>query len=232
MHPRAKISDERGTTLVELITATAIGAVVLLALSSLIIVSLRESDRVAERTDANQRGRQVINQVVDQLHSACVAPQIAPIKAGSTGTELRFLHQTGSAVVPVPVESSIALVGTTLQQSEFPLVSGAGEAPSSWKFTPTAASTHPLMTHVSPTPPSTSIFTYYAYSAGQISPTPLTVPLNENALTAVKVGIELTANPLNTQVADPNAGANMQSSALLRLTPPSFNAGAANLPCQ
>jgi hypothetical protein len=223
------IDDERGTTLMEVMVALSAGIVVLAALSMVIVVSLRESDRVSARVDANQRARIVLGKIVDQLHSACIAPQIAPVQVGSTGTLLSFIHQSGSAVAPIPVLSTISLSGGTLSQSDYP--STGGTAPT-WTFAATPSSTRQLMTKISPTAPSSSIFSYYAYANGAISPTPLHTPLEAaEAASTVEVHVALTAAPLSTPVSDPNAAANIQSSALLRLTPPSFTTGS-NAPCQ
>jgi hypothetical protein len=223
------LSDERGTTLMEVIVALAAGIVVLTAISTVIMVSLRESTRVNARVDANQRARIALNDVINQLHSACIAPQIAPIQVGSTGTELNFIHQSGSGVSLTPVLSKISLSGTTLTQSDYAATGGL--APT-WTFASTPSSTKQLMTKISPTAPSSSIFSYYAYSGGAISATPLHTPLEAaEAASAVEVSVAFSASPLSKPVSDPNAAANIQSTALLRLTPPSFTTGA-NLPCQ
>lgn len=224
------IRDQRGTTLMEVIVALASGIVVLAAISTVVVVSLRETGRVSARVDANQRARIALNRIVDQLHSACLAPQIAPVREGSTGTLLSFIHQTGSAVAPTPVLSRISLSGGTLSQSDYPTT--GGQAPL-WTFSSTPSSTTQLMTEISPTAPSASIFSYYAYSGGQVSAIPLGTPLNlEGAARTVKVTVAFTAAPLSTPVSDPNAAANIQGSVLLRLTPASFSSGAVNLPCQ
>jgi Tfp pilus assembly protein PilW len=230
-----KIRDERGTTLIELMVALATGIVILFAVTTVLIVSLRETGRITSRVNAVQNARLTLSKVVDQLHSACIAPQIAPIQEQSTGTSLRFIHQTGSAVAPTPILSVVSLTGSTLSQSDYAATGGA--APK-WTFAPDPYSTRRLMTGISPTPPSSSIFSYYVYSGPQISMTPLSViaPLDEaNAATVVKVGVAFTASPStssNTPVDDPNAPASVQNSAVLRLTPASYHPGAVNLPCQ
>ena len=87
--------------------------IVLFGLTTVIMTTLHQSARVNGRVDATQRARLALYQVIDGLHSACVAPQIAPVQAGSTGTSLRYLHQTGSAVAPTPVLSQVDLNGGT-----------------------------------------------------------------------------------------------------------------------
>jgi Tfp pilus assembly protein PilE len=226
----AAIRDERGTTLIELLVATTAGVVILFAISAMVIVSLRETVRINSHVDATQRARVVLTKVIEELHSACVAPQIAPVREGSTGTQLIFIHQTGSAVAPTPVLSKVTLSGGILSQSEY--LSTGGEAPE-WSFAETPSSTQQLMTNLSPTSPSTSIFSYYSYSNGEVSATPLPTPLESaNAKRTVKVGIALTAAPQSTPIADPNAAANITDSALLRFTPAAFDTTTNNLPCE
>jgi Tfp pilus assembly protein PilW len=224
------LRDERGTTLMEVLVALSTGMVVLAAISAVIVVSLRETGKINAKVDANQRARIALNKIVDQLHSACIAPQIAPVQVGSTGTLLSFIHQTGSAVAPTPVLTKINLEGTTLSQSDY--AATGGQAPA-WTFSLTPTSTRQLMTKISATSPSTSIFSYYSYTNGQVSATPLTTPLTaESTARTVKVAVAFTASPLTTTVKDANAAANIQSSAVLRLTPASFSSGGVNLPCQ
>ncbi len=140
------IRDESGMTLVELLVATAAGVIVMAGITMAMIVTMRETNRVASHVDANQRARITMTKIIDQLHSACVAPQIAPVQEDSTGTMLSFLHQSGSAVSATPVLSRVSLVGTTLPQSDYPVSGGA--APN-WTFSETASKTSELMTGVS-----------------------------------------------------------------------------------
>jgi len=225
------IRDERGTTLVELLVATGAGIVVLFAITAMMIISLRETARVNTHVDATQRARTVLNKVIEELHSACIAPQIAPVGEESTGTKLVFIHQTGSAVAPTPVKSVVTLTGGTISQSNYP--STGGEAPN-WTYSGSASSTEQMMTNVSPTPPSTSIFNYYSYSNGEVSATPLSGEnkLEKNAGKTVEVGITLTAAPQNSPIEDASAAANVSNSAFLRFSPAPYNTSAPNLPCQ
>jgi hypothetical protein len=224
------LSDETGTTLIEMVVTIAVGMIVFVALTTVIIVSLRETGRATARVDAVQRARTTLTRIVDELHSACIAPQIAPVREGSGENSLAFIHQTGSAVSPIPMLSTISLTAGTLSQTDQAWEKGA--TPAEWKF---AAPSPPrtLMTNVTPTAPSTGVFSYYAYTNGKISPTALPVPLiSENAGRTVQVNIAFTVAPLSTPVKDPSAAASVQNSAVFRLTPASFNSNVVNLPCQ
>ncbi|HEV7398796.1 MAG TPA: hypothetical protein VGN84_00860 [Solirubrobacterales bacterium] len=223
------IQDERGVTLIELIVTLAVGMVILFALSMVIIVSLRETDRVSARVGAVQQARSSLYYVVNELHSACISPQVAPVQEESTGTSLTFYHQAGSAIVPTPIKSTVSLSEGTLTQSDFKYESGT--APKEWKFAKKAYSSRQLVTGIGPTPPSSSIFSYFIYINGQLS-APLTTLNFETTPRVVAVHIAYMVAPSTTPVFDPHAAASVQNTALLRLTPPSFNTSAVNLPCQ
>lgn len=224
------IADERGTTLVELMVALMAGLVIISALTMAIMTTMHGSARVISRVEATQRARIALTHVMQDLHSACISPEIAPVKAASTGTMLRFVHQTGSAVQPEPVLSVISYSGGTLTDADY-AVSG-GTAPN-WTFNEEIpVSTHTLLTDVAPIPPSSSIFSYYRYENGTIAGTPQKTPLeaSEAALT-VEVKAALRASPEHTRVQDTGAAADVTNGATLRLTPPSFNEGSPSKPC-
>ncbi|HEY4778796.1 MAG TPA: prepilin-type N-terminal cleavage/methylation domain-containing protein [Solirubrobacterales bacterium] len=231
MSLRRVLKDESGMTLVELLVATATGTVVMAMVTAVLITTMHVSNRVASHVEANQLARLTMGKVIDQLHSSCVAYDYAPIKENSNGSTLIFTHQTGSAVQPVPVKSEIVFSGGKLTQADYP--STGGSAPN-WTFATSPATTTTLTTNVSQIG-STPIFRYYGYNtSGAISSTPLAEPLNkENAERAVQVSVAFGAGPRTLRTAnDSGAVTPIQSSALLRLTPASFEAGPENSPCQ
>lgn len=226
----APVRNDSGYTIVELMVALSAGLIVLFAVTSFIMIALRHSSQVNARVDANQRARVALFQVMDELHSACIAPQVAPVRAGSDGTSLSFIHQRGSAVAPIPVLSTLELNEGTLLESIY--TSTGGSAPS-WNFAASPSSTRELSTDISPTAPSTGIFSYYDYSGGQVSPTPLPTPLSAfDAAHTVQVGVAFTAAPSSTPVVDANGPTSVQDTALLRFSPAPYNESATNLPCQ
>src|SRR6476660_127010 len=96
----SRIADESGTTLVELMVALMTGLIIISALSMAILTTLHGTARVEARVEATQRARLALGKLMEELHSACVTPEIAPVKEESSGTLLRFVHQTGAAVSP------------------------------------------------------------------------------------------------------------------------------------
>lgn len=228
--------SERGSTMIEVLVSTTTGLVVLAALTMAIVVSMHANARVSARVDAVQRARLVVTKVMNQLHSACLAPKIAPIQPGSTGTSLKFIHAPlteGSALAPMPTLTEVSLSGGVLTQTDWPATGGAYP---NWTYSSTPT-TKQLLTGVGPIAPSSSIFSYYASSNGALNPTPQTTPLEAAAtpLTIqVRLGLTTEPNPVrdDSPVPDPGATVNVRAGATLRLTPPSFNEAAPALPCQ
>jgi Prokaryotic N-terminal methylation motif len=228
MRASRDLGDESGITLIELMIALTAGLVVMAAVTLAMLMTIRETSRVTSHVEANQRARLTMTKIVNQLHSACVAPQLAPVQQESTGNTLRFIHQIGSQVAPVPVMSEISLNGSTLTQSDYEVVGGA--APD-WIFSATPFSTEQLMKGVGQIQ-TTPVFSYYSYSNGAISTMPLTTPLGTNAGSAVQVSIAFAATPEPPVSEDENAATEIQDSVLLRLTPPAYTSATNNLPCQ
>lgn len=223
------IRDERGMGLVELMVATSAGTIIFAGLTMVVIGTMHQTTRVTDRVHATQDARTVLHRLVTEIHSSCVAPQTAPVREGSSGTSLRFVHKRGSEVAPNPTLSTVTLSGNTLSQSDYAWQSGV--APN-WTFS-TTPTTRTLMTNVGAPSEGAAVFRFFSYSGGQISSTPLSVPLDStNAAKTVEVRIALKVSPPSESIADANGAAVVQDSALLRLTPPSYSTGANNLPCE
>jgi Tfp pilus assembly protein PilW len=231
---RVKMADERGTTLAELVVGMAVGMIVLTALTMVMIVSLHASARVSARVHATQNARISLAKVIEQLHSACLVPKVAPIQAGSTGTLLNFSHapaSEGTSATALPVRSEILLSGTKLIQIDYPSL---GTTPPS--FAKKASGEFTLATNLVPTAPKTSIFSYYSYSKGKLVQVPQTELGVIEASSVIQVKVAFTGLPTGLltggSTSDKNVGASVENSAMLRLTPPSFREGAASPPCQ
>lgn len=217
-------------TLIELVVAMAAGMIVFAGLTTMVVASLHQSTRVTRRVHATQEARITVHRIVTELHSACVAAEVAPIQEGSSGTSLSFVFQTGSAATLTPVLHKISLTGTTLTLSSYPSTSGSIPE---WTFSSTPTSTSTLMTNVSAVSASQPIFTYYKYVNGVISSTALAEPLSEaNALVAVQVDIALKVTPPGPTTGTAKLPGIVQDSAFLRFTPPGGKTTALNFPCE
>lgn len=227
-----RLKSERGTTLIELLVATTAGVVVMATLSLLIITVLHGSARVSARVDATQRGRIAVTRVIEQLHSACLSPRVAPVLEKSSGTVLRFIHAVGSQgsqVAPAATRTEIKYSNGTLTQIH---EAGTGAYPNTTYAAPV---TMTLATKVAPIAPSTSIFTYFGSisggSVGEIVPGASGLT-SAQAAGVIEVRVGLTASPGTSPVKDSGAAASVKGSAVLRLTAPSFNEKATAPPCQ
>ncbi len=222
--------DERGTTLVELLVGLSMGTVVMLGLTTMVVLSMQSTTRVSTRVDSTQRARLVLTRVIDQLHSACISPKLAPVQKESSTTSIRFVHAIGSAVSPVPTLSVISLSGETLSQSDYAWKEGN---PPFWTFEEkTPISTTTLMTKVKPIP-GKPVFSYYGYSLGALSETAFLAPLSEtDALHTIGVAFAFMTSPEKGTAAAETDPTRMQDSVSFRLSSPSYNPTAPSLPCQ
>ena len=220
--------DEQGTTLVELMVGLAAGLTVLAGLVILIMATLNTTTRVSARIHATQEGRIALTRVIDQLHSACIAPKVPPIRSGSSGSELRFVHATGSAVVPVPVLTTITYASGSLTQRDYQWKEGSAPF---WIFKTTPSRTALISDRIAPIG-SKPVFSYYGYASGAVSTTPLSTPLSElNASNTIQVTVSFMSEPRSGKP-EQGAAARMQGSASLRLTASSYNPAAPSRPCE
>lgn len=228
------VRSERGITMAELLMGMFTFLVIFTAILMMVQASVHSQDRVAKRVVANQRARPVLTRMVDALHSACVAPGIAPVLAGSTSTSVAFMSRFGSSVSPVPDKRVITHSGNTLSEAIYPATGGA---PPTWTFSPTPNLSRVLLTGVSQgktgDPAVTvPIFRYYAYIGGQVSPTPLAVPLSAaDAAKTVQVDIAFATSPGDVVSSDAKTPITLTDSTTLRLEPASEDSAEVNLPC-
>jgi hypothetical protein len=232
---RKHAGDERGTTLVELMVGLAAGLVVFAALTTLVLLTLNTTSRVSARVNATQTARLTLTRVIDQLHSACIAPKVPPIRAGSSSSELQFIHATGSAVSPVPTLTKITYSAGTLTQRDYAWKSGTVPL---WAFDEASpVRTVVLSDRVAPIT-GKPIFSYFGNEGGSLTTlTPET--LVNGVLTlgtakapkVIQVTMMFKALPVRGKLEDATP-ARIQGSASLRLTATSYSPTAPATPCQ
>lgn len=250
---RKRMGREDGMTIPELITGVTISLVVFMALYTFIDVASSNSERTVARIEANKSARPVMAEIMDKLHSTCVAPGLAPILAGSTADSMSFVHQTGSTVTPTPVKRTIAfeqLSGLPAGQGRLTETTydvASGTAPT-WVFSTTPAtpgtrvmlgeSRAPVKRATIGASSNIPFFQYYAFgTTGTISTTPLATPLSAaNAAKVVQVKVSFAMSARDTDPADKpsvedSGEISLTDTAILRFTPPSESSSSANLPC-
>jgi len=83
--------DESGFSLFEVLVGMVASLVVTGALFMVLAVSLHQQSQLSDRVQATQYSRVAMTKVVDELHSACLAREFAPVQAGSSGKNLIFV---------------------------------------------------------------------------------------------------------------------------------------------
>jgi type II secretory pathway pseudopilin PulG len=195
-HPR-RLRSQGGFTLVELLVAMAAGIAVLFALSTLMIVTLHQSQRTFTRVDATRQARTALANIENELHSACVAGSAAtPIQTGSTADNLIFLSFYGTSAAPTPVWHQLTFnsVAQTLTDSSYNV---AGTAPD-WTQGSLIGSKR-LLGNVTRQPGSTPVFQYFAYApeyTDSVGDVYYAIPDGSNTMPVT--GATLAAAPLAT----------------------------------
>jgi prepilin-type N-terminal cleavage/methylation domain-containing protein len=228
----APLRDERGFTLVEVLVALAVGAIVSTATLAIVIVSVHFSSNYTDRIDSDQQGRLAMQQITQALNSSCVSPTVAPILAGSTGSSIMFYSAHGDAPGLTPSQLTVALSGTAPAPLVMTTQALQGTAPN-WT-TLNSPTTVTLASYAGQTG-SVPLFQYYAYgSNGVISTTPDVVGSGgltaAQALAAAQVTITYQVLP-SDKWASNNRGADFSDSVVFRLTPSSSASTATNEPC-
>jgi prepilin-type N-terminal cleavage/methylation domain-containing protein len=162
--------DQRGFTLVELLTAISIGMIILFAAFMVLDRTISASGQIADRSEALQRGRLAMSTITRELRSAVCVGNTFPIVAG-TDTSVTFyadLTDDGPAIANPIKKRQLSWSSTTNTITET-VTPSAGTYPSlTFTGTPTSL---PLLTKVQQVldPPSNTpraIFRFYGYQTG------------------------------------------------------------------
>ncbi|HUA02389.1 MAG TPA: hypothetical protein VMB27_00725, partial [Solirubrobacteraceae bacterium] len=94
------LRSEVGFTLVELLATMVAGIVVVMALLTIMDVTLQNTTRTFSQVDATQRARPAFTAIENELHSACFADEETPIQTGASPTALIFLTSSGTGATP------------------------------------------------------------------------------------------------------------------------------------
>jgi Tfp pilus assembly protein PilW len=166
---------EEGFTLIELVVAMAAGLIVLFALTTIMIVSLHQTQRTFTKVDATRQARTAMATVENELHSACVNGGVngdQPIQTGSDVNNLVFIGYVGTSANPTPVWHQLTFhpgTGTagTLTDTTYAVT---GSAPNWARAATPAPTTTTLLTNVAQVG-TTPVFQYYAYQSVYTDPT-------------------------------------------------------------
>jgi hypothetical protein len=167
---RRAARGERGFTLIETLVATLTGLIVTAALFAILEVSLQQTARLTDVAQASQLGRTTMTRVIDELHSACIAPEFKPVQEGSNSKELIFVNAySENAEITSAREDKIVWNETAKTLTDYTRLSSSESVWPSFKFTaayPTAGTL--IGTGVTQSENSKKellpIFTYYSYA--------------------------------------------------------------------
>lgn len=234
LRSRIALGDESGFTMVELLTAALIGLITLGVALTILQVTSQGSERVVGVVEANQRMRPAIRAIVDELHSACISPRIAPILPGSTGSQLIALYRRGSEVSPVPDKVVTTYTGNALTRSRYQATSSSGPP---WSFAASPYETRQVIDRVRQAylgdPIQTvPVFRYYKYSGGVLDTTPLPTPLSAaNAARTVQVTVAFASSSVTTGETKSLIPTSVSNDVSFRFTPATAGIAEENLPC-
>jgi Tfp pilus assembly protein PilW len=165
--------DERGFTLVETLVAMVCGLVVSAALFAILEVSLHQTARLTDVAQASQLGRTTMTRIVDELHSACIAPGstgYTPVQEGSNANELIVINAySANSEITTAREDKIVWNAAAKTLTDYTRVSSAESAWPKFVFTAAWPSTGTIIGEgVTQTENAKKeaipIFTYYKYA--------------------------------------------------------------------
>lgn len=201
-----RLRTERGFTLVELVVAMAAGIIVMFAATSIMVVTMHQTQRTFTKVDATRQARTALATLENELHSACVtgtAPVQGVTSAGTVESDdknLVFVSYYGTSASPQPVWHQVTYDSTahTLVDTTYGATFTSTSAGGYWSPTGSGSATT-LLTNVTVLSGATAPFQYYAYAQYPAASGNLvywTIPdgINPNPLT----GATLASAPLST----------------------------------
>jgi prepilin-type N-terminal cleavage/methylation domain-containing protein len=241
------MTSQRGFTLVELLVAMMMSAVVIVGATTIMISTLNATQQVTQRTTALGEARTGVETLLAQLNSGCLingrSPVLASTSSGispvvsSDASHLVFVSGTGDSATATPTEHVVSVSGTgALIDSAYNYTGTAASVstPSAWTFATSPSQALNLAEHV--TTGSGSMFTYYAYSNYQtgtdslLNAPPLATPLTTTtAPNVAEVGLDLRFAPAGSNY-QPSATSELEDAAVFSLTAQST--GSQNAPCE
>lgn len=215
--------------MVEVMVGLAMGMVVLAGLAMLLIVVVRGNARIGARAEASDNARVTMTRILEELHSACVNPAKTPVSSKSTGSRLIF--ERGSYGAGGNTSANAPTVTTEIEYLNGKLVERTNGGSQR-----TMLSNIGLAKKQNPTKPGETapIFQYENATIAEANPWQIgTGELGtQKAEYTILVKVAFKASPKSEPVADASAATEIENSATLRLTPPTYREGEKAKPCE
>jgi hypothetical protein len=212
-----RLRSEAGVTLMELIIAMTIGAGTLLAVFAVLDTSVKQSNAVAGRVNATQRGRLAMDTITRQLRSqVCYSPTVPALVSG-TDNSVRFHSDLSDG--SKPIEQRELIYDPTKGAINERTWAGVG---SPLTF-PTMTKNRLLISEITTRPaPDAAIFRFYAYNTA-VPPRPivqLPTPLNATDLArTARIDVGFITLPPNARPS-PAASVTLQNEIYVRVADP------------
>jgi prepilin-type N-terminal cleavage/methylation domain-containing protein len=240
------MTSERGFTLVELLVAMMMSAVVIVGASAIIISSLDATQQVTQRATTLGEARTGVETLLGQLNSGCLVANTSPVLATTTtgispvvssdSSDLVFVSGNGDSATATPTEHVVKVSNGALLDSAYSYTGTATSigTPSAWTFATSPSQVLNLAEHV--TTGSGAMFTYYAYSNQQtgtdslLNASAMTVPLTATTAPSVaEVGLDFRFAPAGTNF-NASTTSEIDDAAVFSLT--AQDSSSQNAPCQ
>jgi hypothetical protein len=224
----SRLRSEAGVTLVELLIATSIGMMTLIAVFALLDTSVKQSNAVAGRVNSTQRGRITMDTITRQLRSqVCYSPTVPAVISG-TDTAVKFYADLSDGTRPI--EQRDITFDPTAKTIVERTWAGVKDPTTGVITFPALTKTRQLLsevtTRVAPDP--TQIFRYWAYNTPAVTtpptpPTPslqLPTPLSAtDAARVAKIDVGFTTLPPNARPS-PASSVTLQNEVYVRVADP------------
>lgn len=243
----SRTRDERGFTLIETLVAILTGVVVTGALFAILEISLRQTTRINDVVQANQFGRIAMTHVVDELHSACIAPAFTPVQSASTPSELWLVNAYSQKSVILKTEAfehRLYYNESAQTLTDYTYAASGGEWPN-FTFPATPTSTALLAEHVTKGEGNPAVFRYYKYGtkASGTSETPEATletvepvkaggKLESLAATVSSVNVTFKAGPTESRTFVGHVPAEFSNQTTLSFTSPASENKVSGAPCE
>ena len=127
--------DERGFTVMELLVATTVGVVVLLAAGTLSAALLHAQTRISDRSESIARGRTAMEQLVQQLRSqVCLGPGYPAITYGDD-SHVTFYADLANRTF-VPEQRDLQFAAGAITERAYPGTATGSVPPFTFSATP------------------------------------------------------------------------------------------------
>jgi prepilin-type N-terminal cleavage/methylation domain-containing protein len=222
---RALLRDDDGFSLIELLTALAIGSIVLTAVLMVFTNGLTNTAKVTDRVDASQRARITSDVISSLLQAGVCNNNTAPITNASPNS-ITFSGNLGGAddsLVQYRVRWDSA--SKTVYEDTFPVTGTASSTDSTFTFSATPTTTKVIGTNMQPQGDGTTLFTYFPFdtTTGTVGANPIAAPgTNAIALrTVVAITTNLVSLPSRTKTSATDSAAPIETQSVIGQVDPS-----------